>query len=78
MKDLTPATIHAAALKALPACDIDHHASDLYLRVTPASTALVERFQYSHMVTRFIDNIDRVPWYNLPFCYCPNMTEASR
>lgn len=76
MKDLTPATIHAAALEALPPADIDHHASDLYLRVTPESTALIERFQYSHMVTRFIDNIDRVPWYDLPFCYCPSMTEV--
>ena len=54
MKDLTPATIHAAALEALPACDIDHHASDLYIRVTPASQALLDRFQYRHMVTTLV------------------------
>lgn len=76
MKDLTPATIHAAALEALPACDIDHHASDLYIRVTPASQALLDRFQYRHMVTTFIDNIDHVHWYDLPFCYNPTLTEV--
>lgn len=73
MKDLTPATIHAAAAAALPACDIDHHASDLYIRVTPESRKLIDRFQYSHMVTTFIDNIDHVRWYDLPFCCDPSI-----
>lgn len=72
-KDLTPATIHAAAA-ALPACDIDHHASDLYIRVTPESLSLINRFQYRHMVKTFVDNIDHVLWYDLPFCYDPSIT----
>ena len=76
MKDLTPATIYAAALETLPACDIDHHASDLYLRVTPESKRLLSRFQYRHLVTTFIDNIEHVRWYDLPFCYNPSMTEV--
>lgn len=42
MKDLTPATIHAAAVAALPASDIDHHASDLYIKVTPSKPAVVK------------------------------------
>lgn len=42
-KDLTPGTIYAAAVAALPAGDIDHHASDLYLKRTPAAVALVGR-----------------------------------
>ena len=73
-KDLTPATIYAVAVEALPACDIDHHASDLYIRVTPDSKALLNRFQYRHMVKTFVDNIDRALWYDLPFCYDPTMT----
>ena len=77
MKDLTPATIHAAAVATLPACDIDHHASDLYIKVTPESRELIKRFQYSHMVTTFIDNIDHVPWYDLPFCYNPSIKEVT-
>lgn len=36
-KDLTPGTIYAAAVAALPAGDIDHQASDLYLKRTPAA-----------------------------------------
>ena len=66
------------ALEALPACDIDHHASDLYIRVTPESQALLDRFQYRHMVTTFIDNIDHVRWYDLPFCYNPTLTEVQK
>lgn len=53
MKDLTPATIHAAAVAALPASDIDHHASDLYIKVTPASQQLLNRFQYRHIQPRY-------------------------
>ena len=74
MDMLTPSTIYAAAVAALPACDIDHYASDLYIRVTPESTALLSRFQYRHLVKTFIDNIDRERWYDLPFCYDPTMT----
>lgn len=77
MKDLTPATIHSAAVAALPASDIDHHASDLYIKVTPASQQLLNRFQYRHMVKTFIDNIDHVQWYDLPFCYDPSMKEVT-
>lgn len=75
MMFLTPATIYAAALEALPACDIDHHASDLYIRVTPESTALLNHFKYRNLVTTFIDNIDHVLWYDLPFCYDPSMRQ---
>lgn len=73
-KDLTPATIYTAAVEALPACDIDHHASDLYIRGYSDSQALLNRFQYRHMVKTFVDNIDHVLWYDLPFCYDPTMT----
>lgn len=69
--DLAPITIYAAAVEALPACDIDHHSSDLYIRVTQESKALISRFQYRHMVTTFVDNIDHVLWYELPFCFTP-------
>lgn len=66
MKELTPATIHAAAVAALPASDIDHYASDLYIKVTPASQQLLNRFQYRHMVKTFVDNIDH---YNGMTCH---------
>lgn len=66
---LTPSTVYAAAVERLPACDIDHYCSDLYLRVTPASEQLRNRYQYRSMVSVFRDNIEGVLWYDFPFCY---------
>lgn len=67
---LTPGTIYAAALAALPACDIDHNASDLYLKRTPAAVALVERLNNKALLSVFRDP-DGVAWYDLPFCFSP-------
>lgn len=66
---LTPSTVYAAAVERLPACDIDHYCSDLYLRVTPASEQLRNRYQYPRQVTIFTDAIEGVLWYDFPFCY---------
>ena len=69
MDMLTPSTLYAAAVALLPACDLDHHASDLYIRVTPKSKALRNRYQYSSMVSVSRDNVEGVPWFEFPFCY---------
>ena len=69
-KDLTPGTIYAAALAALPACDIDHHDRDLYLKRTPAAVALVGRLDNTVLLSVFRDP-DGVVWYELPFCFAP-------
>ena len=63
--------IYEEALKNLPSADIDHTSfnSDLYLRVTPASKALVDKYEYKNLVSTFIDNIDHVLWYEIPFAY---------
>lgn len=66
---LTPSTLYAAAVDLLPAGDIDHWCSDLYIRVTKASAQLRNRYQYPRQVTIFIDAIDGVSWYEFPFCY---------
>lgn len=75
-KDITPATIHAALAEVMNPREIDHHYSDLYVKVTPASREIVSRFEYSHMVQTFIDNIDRELWYDIPFCYNPNVEKV--
>lgn len=41
--------------------------SDLFLKVTPISTALVAAYDFSHLVTKFIDQIDHELWYEIPF-----------
>lgn len=66
---ITPANIHAIAAATMKPEDIDHWYSDLYLRVTPISKRLVSRYEYKHFVTVFRDQIDGVPWYEIPFAF---------
>lgn len=65
-----PGEIYAAAVATLPASDIDHHGSDLYLKRTPAAVALVNRLTTKSLLSVFRDP-DGVPWYDLPFCFTP-------
>lgn len=60
------------ALKDIPDEDIDHYETDLYLRKTPATTKLIQTIlpdSFKKNVTTFIDNIDKVPWYEIPFAF---------
>lgn len=66
---ITPANIHAIAAATMKPEDIGHWYSDLYLRVTPISKRLVSRYEYKHFVTVFRDQIDGVPWYEIPFAF---------
>jgi hypothetical protein len=44
---------------------LDSHESDLYAKVTPASTAILR--QYGQKQRVFLSQIDRCWWYDLPF-----------
>ena len=57
-------------MKAL-GVEIGNHASDLYVPVTPETTALVNKYEFKQNVTRFICNIDKKPWYDIPFAFMP-------
>lgn len=59
------------AVKAanIPAAHIDHHASDLYLKVTPETTGIINQLENKSLLTTFKDNINNELWYELPFCY---------
>lgn len=61
--------IHELATEQMNLADIDHHDSDLYLKVTPVSRELVQQYDYKNLVTTFIDNIDHVLWYEIPFAW---------
>ena len=61
--------------------DTQHtNGSDLYLKVTPISTSLIEEYDWKENVTKFIDAINHELWYEVPFanidwweergCYC--------
>ena len=69
-KDLQPGEVYAVAVATLPAEDIDHHASDLYLKRTPAAITLINRLENRSLLSTFRDP-DGVVWYDLPFCYTP-------
>lgn len=61
--------IYQKALETMPPEHIDHWCSDLYLKVTPESKKIVADYQYKKQVTQFIDAIDGVYWYCIPFAY---------
>lgn len=76
MKDtISPGEIYDAAKAILPEKDIDHHQSDLYIRITPESKKLIEKLQPKTLLSTFRDQIDGDFWYDLPFCYTPFLTE---
>lgn len=51
--------------------DTQHESgSDLYLKVTPISTALIEQYDWKQNVKKFRDNINHEPWYEIPFANC--------
>lgn len=59
-----------AGLENIPSEDIDHWETDLYLRKTPKTTELIKtKLPKSFNVTTFIDDIDHVPWYEIPFAF---------
>ena len=41
--------------------------SDLFLKVTPISTALIEQYDFKENVKKFRDAIDHEPWYEISF-----------
>lgn len=67
--------IYAAALRALPASDLDHHETDLYLKVSEASAALVASYDFRGNVERFRSPLDGCLWFDVPFAYTPAWLE---
>jgi hypothetical protein len=50
---------------------IGSHESDLYAKVTPESTKIIDAYKLKSNVTTFISNRDDKPWYDIPFAYDP-------
>lgn len=53
----------------IPEKDIDTYQSDLYVRITPETTALIKKYGIDKhtLLSKFRDNIDHDMWYELPF-----------
>ena len=55
-------------------CEIDHHESTLYVKVTPESTEIVNAAYHRgdiSTVSTFRSQIDGCMWYDVPFGYKP-------
>lgn len=46
---------------------IENHESDVYVPVTPETTALIDQYEFKSNVTEFISEIDGERWYDIPF-----------
>lgn len=67
--EIMPGDVLEYAEKFMDKKDIDHHYSDLYLRVMPESKAIIEKLKYDALLETFVSPIDGKLWYDLPFCY---------
>lgn len=61
--------LKAVKVANIPAAHIDHHASDLYLKVTPETMQIINQLENKSLLTTFTDNIDKELWYEIPFVY---------
>ncbi len=50
---------------------VENHRSDLYAKVTPESRAILATYEHRRSVTVFVSQIDREPWYDIPFAFDP-------
>lgn len=67
--------IYTAALRVLPASDLDHHETDLYIKVSEASVALVASYDFRGNVEKFRSPLDGCLWFDVPFAYTPAWVE---
>lgn len=61
--------IYNRAKEVMSPEEIDHHDTDLYLKVTPESKKLIEEYDYCWET--FDDSITGEEWYDVPFAYTP-------
>ena len=64
-------SIYKKALELMNENEIDNHNSDLYLKKTVVSDALISEYGFKENVKTFKDNINGEIWYDIPFEYEP-------
>ena len=50
---------------------VENHYSDLYFPVNDVTTEIVRQYYGPVALSKFISEIDRKPWYEIPFAYMP-------
>ncbi len=71
---ITPVEAYEIAAANMDPEHIDHHASDLYLKVNDVSRVIVKALDNTALLSTFTSWIDGSVWYELPFCYLPAFT----
>ena len=51
--------------------DLDNHESDLYAKVTPESEKIINFYDHKDNVKRFVSEIDKSQWFDIPFAFDP-------
>lgn len=68
-----PGNVHEILKSVMYEKFLDHHESDLYVKKTPVSTFVINSMNNQTLVSTFTDQTDGSTWYDLPFCYNPNL-----
>lgn len=63
--------LYEVAAATLPPDHIDHHETDLYIKVTPESRALISDYEFRNQVETFLSPLDNCLWFDIPFAYTP-------
>ena len=67
----TPNELYDEIVKATSEDQRGNWTSDLQCKVTKATSCLIERYKYRHLVTTFQSAIDHTLWYEIPFAFSP-------
>lgn len=68
---ITPAEAYEYAAAYMDPEHIDHHESDLYLKIDDVSRVIVRALDNTALLSTFTCWYDGTKWYELPFCYDP-------
>lgn len=67
---MIPCTEIQAAIEAVTVpAETDHHATDLYCKVTPETTRIINDYEYKRNVTTFKEDATEELWFEIPFIY---------
>lgn len=50
---------------------VDSHESDLYVKLTPESVAILENYEHRDICRPFQNQIDGLTWVDVPFAFEP-------
>lgn len=71
---ITPGEVWEIASANMEPEHIDHHETDLYLRINDVSRVIIGAMNNTALLSTFTSWIDGTRWYELPFCYIPGWT----